>query len=94
MVKRRRNNIGQFISSTSTSSGSKAKFFQENLLQKAKSIFMVLFFLFMASPWLTLAIKSKQIRIWIYSLLQFYSKHFINGEEVMNGFCTPTKEDI
>ena len=29
-----------------------------------------------------------------YSLLQFYSNHFINGEEATNRFCIPTKEYI
>ena len=46
MVKRKRNTIGQFVSSSSMSIGSKNGLLQENLMQKAKTIFMVLFFYF------------------------------------------------
>ena len=94
MVKRKRNTIGQFVSSSSMSIGSKNGLLQENLMQKAKTIFMVLIFILMASPWLTLAIKSKQIKIWIYSVFQFCTRHFISEDEIKERFCTPTNEDI
>ena len=94
MAKRRRNTSGQFISSSPIAIGSKALILQENWHETAKTFFMVLFLLLMASPWITLAIKSKQIKILISSIFQFYSKHFINAEEMNNGFCTSTKEDI
>ena len=94
MVKRKRNTIGQFISSSSMSIGSKNRLLQENFMQKAKTIFMVLFFILIASPWLTLAIKSKQIKIWINLVFQFCARHFISEDEIKERFCTPTNGDI
>ena len=94
MAKRQRNTIGQFISPNSVTACQKTMIFQANFWQKGKAIFMVLFLIFVASPWITLAIKSKQIKKWTYLLLQFYSKHFINADEIKLSSCTPTKEDI
>ena len=84
MVKRKRNSIGQFI--TSGCVDKKTVFANENLKQKVMNIFMVLLFLLMVSPWLTLAIKSKILQIWINSIFYFYEKHFI-GEDAINGTC-------
>ena len=63
-------------------------------MQKAKTIFMVLIFILIASPWLTLAIKSKQIKIWINLVFQFCARHFISEDEIKERFCTPTNGDI
>ena len=68
--------------------------FQENFMQKTKTIFMVLFFILMASLWITLAIKSKQIKIWIYSLFQFYTRHFISEDEINDKYYISAKRDI
>ena len=84
MVKRKRNSIGQFIASGCVDK--KTVFTNENLQQKIMNIFMVLLFLLMVSPWLTLAIKSKTLQIWINSIFYFYEKHFI-GEDEINGTC-------
>ena len=81
MAKRRGNSIGQFISSTSI--GQKAELMQADFQQKIITIFMSIFILFIISPWLTLAIKSKTIQIWIYSIFQFYKNHFIGEEEIV-----------
>ena len=75
MVKRKRNSIGQFIASGCVDK--KTVFANENLKQKVMNIFMVLLFLLMVSPWLTLAIKSKTLQNWINSIFYFYEKHFI-----------------
>ena len=62
MAKRQRNTNGQFISPNSVTAYQKTTIFQANFWQKGKAIFMVLFLVFVASPWITLAIKSKQIK--------------------------------
>ena len=84
MVKRKRNSIGQFIPSGCVDK--MTVFANENLQQKLVTIFMVLLFLVMASPWITLAIKSKTLKIWINSIFYFYEKHFIEEDEI-NGAC-------
>ena len=94
MVKRQRNSIGQFMSASSVYNGQKNRITQNNYIQKAKMVFMALFFILMASPWITLAMKSKQIWIWLYSIFSFYTRHFINEDEINTRVCTPNKEDI
>jgi len=84
MVKRKRNSISQFISSGYIDK--KELFANQNIYQKLVSIFVVLFFLLMVSPWITLAIKSKTLQIWINSIFFFYEKHFI-GENGINSSC-------
>ena len=94
MVKRKRNRVGQFISSASTYIGPKAGFLEENYFQKVITVFMALFFVLVVSPWLTLAIKSKKLKDFFYALFQFYSKHFISEDELNGGFCSSKKGDI
>ena len=95
MVKRRRNNIGQFISSASIYTGQKEMLFHKTWFQKSITFFMALLFIFIASPWITLAIKSKNLQFWIYALLKFYRRHFVSDDEYSSGYCTSTnKEDI
>ena len=84
MAKRKRNSIGQFISSGYIDK--KEIFANQSIHQKLVSIFVVLFFLLMVSPWITLAIKSKTLQIWINSIFYFYEKHFI-GEDEINRSC-------
>ena len=94
MGKRKRNAIGQFISSASAHIGSTSGLIQENFFQKIITLFMVLLFAFIVSPWLTLAVKSKKMKNFVFSLLQFYSKHFISEDEFNEGFCNTKKDDI
>ena len=63
MVKRKKNAIGQFITSASAHIGSTRGLSQENLFQKIITVFMALLFVFIISPWLILAIKSKKRKI-------------------------------
>ena len=93
MAKRKRNSICQFISSTYM--GEKAIITRIDFRQTFTIIFMAVFFIFMASPWLTLAIKSKAIKMWLYSIFRFYGDHFIGDDEI-NGACKCPKphEDI
>ena len=84
MAKRKRNSMGQFIPSGCVEKETALD--NENYLQKLVTIFMFFFFLVMASPWITLAIKSKTLKIWINSIFYFYEKHFI-GEDEINGTC-------
>ena len=93
MAKRRRNSIGQFISSISVVQ--KTPFFLSNFCQRIIAISLALFFFLLLSPWITLAIKSKKFQYWIYSLLKFYSQHFINEDELENGSkCAKAQGDI
>ena len=94
MVKRKRNSIGKFIYSSSAHIGPKGGLPQENILQKIITVFMALLFAFIISPWLTLAIKSKKMKNFVFSLLQFYSKHFISEDELNEGLCNTKKNDI
>ena len=93
MAKRKRNSLGQFIPSAYMAQ--KERFLQMDFLQRIIAIFMVLLFLFMASPWLTLALKSKTLKMWIHSISKFYGEHFI-GEDEINGRykCPKPQEDI
>ena len=93
MAKRRRNNIGQFIPSISVDQ--KAVFFNINFWQRIIAIIMALFFFLLLSPWITLAIKSKQLKYWVYSLLKLFADHFISEDELENGAkCKKNQGDI
>ena len=75
MVKRKRNSIGQFITNKNLFEGIKSNNISSFIMNKISAIFfMVIFFLLLVSPWLTLIIKSKQLKIFLYSLLNFYSE--------------------
>ena len=94
MVKRKRNTNGQFISSASTYICSKRGLIQEDFFQKIITVFMVLLFALIISPWITLAVKSKKMKNFVFSLLQFFSSHFISEDELNEGFCRTKKGDI
>ena len=51
MVKRKRNRVGQFISSASTYIDPKAGFLEENYFQKVITVFMALFFVLVDSDY-------------------------------------------
>ena len=87
MVKRKRNSIGQFITNKNLFEGIKSGNISSFIMNKISAIFMVIFFLLLVSPWLTLIIKSKQLKIFLYSLLNFYSEHFINDDEINGSKC-------
>ena len=94
MAKRKRNSIGQFTSNDSGFTGSKFVKSSNNYLAKISALFMTIFFLFMVSPWLTLVLKSKKLKLFLYSLLRFYSDHFINDEEILNSSKCKNQNDI
>ena len=79
MVKRERNKIGQFVSVTSMAKNTGVPF--EIIFHKAFIIFMVIFLFAMACPWITLAIKSKTIKIWVFCLIDFCNSHFVGIDE-------------
>ena len=93
MVKRKRNTIGQFISSASAHIGPKGGLPQENILQKIITVFMALLFAFIISPWLTLAVKSKKMKKFCFFTFAI-CKHFINEVELNEEFCNTKKYDI
>ncbi len=93
MAKRKRNDMGQFVSNFSMDNDPKS--LQEELWKKTIQIFMVIFLLFMVSPWVTIALKSKSLKFWINSIVQFYSKHFVGDDEINDGYaCSKTPKDI
>ena len=93
--KRRRNSIGQFISSDygefkrngGTSHRDKAK-------KKSITIFIAIFFIILASPWIALLLKSKNLRTIILGLEKFFGEHFINDDEFLGVKWTKTPNDI
>ena len=42
---------------------------------------MVIFLFAMACPWITLAIKSKTIKRWVFCLIDFCNSHFVGIDE-------------
>ena len=49
--------------------------------QRFFSLAMAIFFIFVASPWLTILFKLKKIKLLVSSVLQFYNGHFIGEDE-------------
>ena len=43
---------------------------------------MALFFLVLASPWITLLWKSKNIRVILGAIVEFYNEYFISEDEL------------
>ena len=95
MPKRRRNSIGQFILSDygefkrndGASHRDKAK-------KKSITIFIAIFFIILASPWIALLLKSKNLRTIILGLEKFFGDHFINDDEFLGVKWTKTPNDI
>ena len=79
MVKRERNKIGQFISISSMAKNSGLPF--GTIFHKAFIILFGMLLTFMACPWITLAIKSKTIKKWVYCLIDFCNSHFVGIDE-------------
>ena len=79
MVKRIRNNNGQFISGTSLAKNSMLS--SEAIIHNAFSIFMALVLFVLVCPWLTIIIKSKKIKSWIFSIINFCDNHFLGIDE-------------
>ena len=82
MTKRTRNKLGQFASFTLMDP--KPEIFFAKATQMIFKLFMVIFLLFMVSPWLTLLLKSKKIQRLLYLIIDFCDSHFMI-EEVTNG---------
>ena len=93
MANRKRNSVGQFISSFKGSFGSNCEGSMNFIKNNISSPFIITLIIFMVSPWITLLIKSKKFQAFIFSLLKFYREHFISDEEFNNGKCGKT-EDI
>ena len=91
MVKRIRNKIGQFISGNSLAKNSMLS--SEAIIHNALSIFMALVLFFFVCPWLTIIIKSKTIKNWIFSIISFCDNHFLGIDEYngANGACKDKK---
>ena len=81
MMKRKRNSLGQFISSFKGFLGTNCEGSKNYIKNNLSSLFMVALLIFMSSPWITLLIKSKKVQAFIFSLLEFYRDHFISDEE-------------
>ena len=79
MVKRIRNKNGQFISGTSLAKNSMLS--SEAIIHNAFSIFMALVLFVLICPWLTIIIKSKKIKSWIFSIIRFGDNHFLGIDE-------------
>ena len=79
MVKRARNKIGQFIPISSVAKNQNLPF--EKILHRALSILVAIFLLLLVSPWMTLAIKSKTIKEWVYALIDFCNSHFVSIDD-------------
>ena len=92
MVKRARNKIGQFISISSMAKNPNLSC--EKIFRKALSIFVAIFLLLLVFPWITLAIKSKMIKGWVYALINFCNSHFVGIDEInkANGACAARKD--
>ena len=79
MVKRARNKIGQFISISSTAKNQNLPF--EKIFHRVLNILVAIFLLLLVCPWITLAIKSKMVKDWVYALINFCNSHFVGIDE-------------
>ena len=79
MVKRARNKIGQFISISSMAKNQHLPFIK--IFHKVLNVLMAIFLLFLVCPWITLAIKSKMLKEWTYTLINFCNSHFVGIDE-------------
>ena len=78
--------IGQFFCSDKKFKCSKGCFLGDNTKKKSITIIMVFLFIILASPWITLMIKSRNLKDIIFGLEKFFNKHFINNDEFF-GVC-------
>ena len=79
MPKKQRNKLGQFISSNMMAQ--KSNYIKDSSIHRFSALFMAMFLIFVASPWLTILVKLKKIRMIITSIVQFYNAHFIGEDE-------------
>ena len=89
MPKKQRNRLGQFISSCSMDKN--PLFLNGATNQKIPSFLMVIIFIILASPWLTIFFKSKKIRAFLNLIIEFYNNHFIAEADESNGFKSSKK---
>lgn len=75
-----RNKIGQFVSLKSLEQNKDFSF--QKIYKKVILIFMALFFLVLASPWITLLWKSKNIQLILGAIVKFCNEHFISEDEI------------
>ena len=60
-------------------------------MNKISLIFMLIFLLMLLS--LILIIKIKQLKVFLYTILNFYSEHLINDKQI-NGFKYKSPDDL
>ena len=79
MPKRLRNGLGKFITNYSSDFEpiNQLNFIAKKIL---KILYIIGFFL-LISPWISLSIKSQNIRTLIYAIIHFYDSHFLGIEE-------------
>ena len=94
MPKRRRNNIGQFISSDNEFKITGAAFYRDKAKKKSITILIAIIFIILASPWIALLFKSKNLRTIIFGLEKFFGDHFINDDEFLGVKWAKTPNDI
>ena len=75
MPKRTRNKLGQFESRNLMDAKPEIVFAKAT--QMILKLFMAIFLLFMASPWLTLLLKSKKIQSLFYLIIDFCDTYFM-----------------
>ena len=94
MPKRRRNSIGQFISSDNEFKRTDAGFYRDKAKKKSITILIAIILIILASPWIVLLLKSKNLWAIIFGLEKFFGEHFINDDEFLGVKWAKTPNDI
>ncbi len=93
MAKRRRNKIGQFISTSYMSEEQDLNF--ENIFHKVFRLFVALLVFFFLCPLIAIAFKSEIIKGWFYGLIEFFNHHFIGDEGPNEAYkCSKAKDEF
>ena len=94
MPKRSRNNTGQFTSSYKEYKSPYGYFYRDNTKKKSITIFTVISFIIIASPWIAFLLKSKNLKAILFGLKKFFNDHFINNDEVLGVKWAKTPNDL
>ena len=94
MPKRRLNSIGQFITSDNEFKRTGAAFYRDKTKKKSITILIAIILIILASPWIALLLKSKNLRTIIFGLEKFFGEHFINDDEFLGVKWAKTPNDI
>ena len=84
MPKKQRNRLGQFISTCSMDKN--PSYLNGASSQKISNFLMVIIFIVLATPWLTIFFKSRKIQVFLNLIIEFYNNHFIAEGNELNGF--------